>query len=158
MPPLLAYSQDFDYTKIIFAVVFLIVGFVNWLLKLWKQSMEKNKIAQLPLISEEEKQARFAAIARNLGLQIPPPQLPPSAPSHSPPRDLPSHAGTISSTRHQGTAPIQPSVSDAAARVAKPAHPLVALLRSSTAARQAVLMKEILGPPKALQSASDALF
>jgi hypothetical protein len=163
MPTLLASHQDFDYSKIIFAVVFLLVGFVNWLIKFFKQSMDKNRNANLPPVSDEEIQARRAAIARNLGLQVSwpvvatPPPLPfPARPESK--RDLPSHAGTIKSTRREGIAPGLHSVSDAAAPVAKPAHPLIALLQTASAARQAVLMKEILGPPKALQSASDALF
>lgn len=161
MSPLFAYHQDFDFTKLIFALVFLFVGFVNWIIKVGKQSLEKNKSATPPPLSEEEKRARYEAIARNLGLRpapsaIAPPPLPGPAPA--PKRDQQSHVGTIKSTRREGIAPGLRSVSEAAAPVANAAHPLLALLKTASATRQAVLMKEILGPPKALQNSSDALW
>jgi hypothetical protein len=174
--PLLAAGADFDYTKVIFAVVFLVVAFVQWLIKLGKAEIAKREIPKRPPLSEEEKEMRRRAMERNLGTPTaqPPPMPPtlsqpaaaraarkPAANSHAGTIGTSSIGSTVTSTGHLGKqtpATQASSFTSIPAPAAKRAHPLVKVLSSAGAARQAVLMKEILGPPKALQSDADALF
>jgi hypothetical protein len=188
---LAAHAPEFDLGRVVFIIMVLIGGFLQWATNWWKKKqaevranaqrkkMQWEARESLPTSSAEEAQAREEAWRRQVGaddgspaqpaarhpledllktfrefagsaIEEPPPAvtLPPPNPAAQPRAGLPE-----SKAPRDGEVSLAPS-----ATVRKrDRHPLASKLAASGGLRQAVVFREILGPPKALQSRDDHL-
>lgn len=113
--------------------------------KAWKELQETVKQPSPP--------------ARRTARSAPPP-VPPSSRRQVPSREVPyQRPPQQQAARPAASAPAVPAVASVPAIVSRPSAPVLAALlnlrRDPALMRQAILMQEILGPPKALQSSSD---
>ncbi len=158
--PILAVSQDIDLGRIVVIVLFLLGGFVQWLIKWWK---EKNT-GTLPnfdvMEKIEELKARSQAWLKQTGQGERPLQQPHrvSSPVIASPARLPGKAREIPPP---ATPPAPPAAPDQIIRIAASAggasparrsHLLLDQIAGIGGLKRAIILNEILGPPKALQS------
>ncbi|MEZ0388484.1 MAG: hypothetical protein ACAI34_15530 [Verrucomicrobium sp.] len=183
-----------DMQEVIFVIVFLVVGFLQWLFSLFKQKKADAERAQQTPPSEEELEARRRAWEN----QTRPVDEPPTHPTPAAPNPLgelieslrrsidevsgptpppaprpvqtpplpqyrpPVHVQQPSRVQATMTPPLPvprphragpvdvPSVSSSEAPVKKK-HPLTEMLQSTHGYRQAFILREVLGPCKALE-------
>lgn len=168
---------EIDLGQVIIVVIAMVAGFVQWLIGLLKQSQEarERRAASPPGDDRPAPEPRQPSTPRPAA---PPPvhdpwggmreileQLKPEPPRQpaAPPRGRRQPRAAASPT--PAVAVVSPAPAPAPAPVAKaavaavppaPADPLLAFLRQPDALRQAVVLREVLGPPKALQSPDSA--
>ena len=174
--PMLA---EADFGQVIFVIVFLLVGFIQWVIKVIKEKAEAAERARRVPSQEEleahnqtwEQQTRPVApppppepppaFGGTLGDLLgefrkamgEPPPLPPSAASTRPvPQPLPKHDVAIARA---------PVVHQAPATVvahrpidSRRHHPATAMLHTAEGYRQAFILREVLGPPRAFHDFS----
>jgi hypothetical protein len=173
---------DVDIGQVIFVIVFLVVAFIQWLIKLIKEKAEAaTRSQQMP--SEEEAEARRRAwqeqtrpvepastphqrpsggglgdllgevrkaIEQAVEPKAPPPLPRPPVVVSAAPKPLAPTPATIpaamtAADRAMVLAPIQSLL------IKKQPHPLTRLLYTPEGYRQAFVLREVLGPPRALQ-------
>jgi hypothetical protein len=171
---------EFDIGQIIFLVVFLVVALVQWVIKTVKEKAEAAEQARRVPTQEEadarrrawseqtrpatpppatstppsggtledligELRKAFEPARESRPPVRPPPPMPrPAAPAPAAPR-LPLSPVTPVASVTVSTTPIVESLhSD------RKAHPLTSLLRTEGGYRQAFVLREVLGPPRAL--------
>ena len=179
--PMLA---EADIGQIIFVILFLIVGFVQWVIKVIKEKAEAAERArQMP--TQEDIAARRAAWEEQTRVPQPPPMpaAPPStlddllgefrrvmetaqpAPAPPPlprpaPRTVPAPAPAKVMPAPAAPSALPPVFSGAGRSSTvleqrrRPAHRYTALLHSPDGYRQAFVLREVLGPPRAFQDYS----
>ncbi|TLD68224.1 hypothetical protein FEM03_23745 [Phragmitibacter flavus] len=105
MPTLIANSSGFDLQQIIFVVVFVVIGFVQWVYKLWQEKQEQAKRERQPPPSSEELEARRRARqlqttgnAPSSSPNRPSPPPMPSSPTPSAPQPQPGGLGDLIET------------------------------------------------------------
>ena len=151
---ILAYKGDFDWGRKIFFVIVLVVWGVKALGEWWKTNREQilGKFKQL----DEELKKRSRELQEQGGDE---PVLPPRPPAYQPPPVAVRRPVVV--TQYQPTNVSVPEPQAAAApqtvapSVAKSSHPLTGFLRQRDSLRRAVVLKEVLGAPKALQMDGD---
>ena len=195
LPPLLA---EADIGQIVFVVIFLLVGFIQWVIKVIKEKVataERNR--HVPTQAEidarratwEQQTRPVTPDPRSESTNRPtpethgrgamgdllgelrkvvemaerpatPPPLPPTAPVRPSPAAAPAY---VASTRIHVPEPASPYLlrdseaalpgvtggSSLASQRRRP-HPLTALLHTPDGYRQAFVLREVLGPPRAL--------
>lgn len=154
--------------QVVFVIVALVAGFIQWLIKLAKQK-EEASLSSSPTAEEAETRRRawkeqtrpapppmprtppavetledVIAEMRKVMTQpaapkTPPPMPPPSRPL-APPALVPAESTAPSSV------PVLQSI-----RMKREPHPLTRLLQSPGGYQQAFVMREVLGPPRSLQ-------
>jgi hypothetical protein len=169
MRPFLA---DSDIGQIVVFLVVALIAFVQWLFKVLKEKMGETGRAPHMATDEEEEARRRAWTEQTRQAQPPvegggmlddlmgelrkaiepvreqrtpsrPPHLPQSTPS------LPARPLVPSLSSSKSPPPNAPLLQTLRAE-ADP-HPLTALLRTAGGYRQAFVLREVLGPPRALQ-------
>jgi hypothetical protein len=175
MSSVLPILADSDIGQVVVFLVVAVVAVVQWLIKLLKEKMEEaGRSPKTP--TDEEAEARYRAWEEQTR-PVPPPIASPVPPGgmlddlmgelrkaieparehRTPPRPprLPD------ATPAAMPRPLAPQVSAGASEPAKPGplqtlradrepHPLTALLRTEGGYRQAFVLREVLGPPRAL--------
>lgn len=153
----LAVSQDFDIGRVIVVILFLLGGFVQWLIKWWKEknagSASEFNVAE----KIEELKARSKAWLKQTGQIKTPEKKPPLL--AVPMRFAVSRQPDVKS-EVQATSPYQLSP-DRTKLNAKPGempssssrrHPMMEQIAGIGGLRRAIMLNEILGPPKSLQN------
>ena len=177
-----AQGPEFDLGRVVFIIMLLVGGFIQWLANWLKKKQAEAKAMQQASSTEEDEAARERAWQRQIGSEdqppaqptarnpledllktltelsapedrarevemppvvVQPPPLPRAVPVGEPPKPHPVPAAL-------------PSV-PAAAEQKRARHPLAVALGGVGDLRRAVVLREILGPPKALQTADDRL-
>lgn len=165
LPPLLAASDGIDLPQIIFVVIFLLVGFIQWLIKLWSQKREEAERAHKPPPSAEEIEVRRRAWQQQTG---PPP--PPSNPAEkfdrhptatTPPPLAGGGLGDLLETfrktlEEQQQPPPPPPVPPSAPAAAPPPPPLPAVREVRPPASTPVPVYQI-PPPRSIHAPVTAL-
>ena len=174
---LAAHAPEFDLSRVIFVIMVLLGGFFQWVMNWWKKKRAESEAMRQPPPTPEELQAREKAWELQTGAGVPAP-LQPAA--RNPLEDLlkkfreiaapeivvapvpvqlsppPRAVAAVEVPKHVST---HAKVSSAPAAIVqqRPRHPLAVKLAAIGGLRQAVVLREILGPPKALQTADDHL-
>lgn len=185
---LAAQAPEFDLGRVVFIIMLLVGGFLQWAMNWWKRKRAETAAMRQLRPTPEELEARERAWQRQTGEgdQVPPP-LPARNPLEelldtfrefagtetlAPEADMPAAAAPPAAIpqppKRQVTRVVEPPSPGVPAVIAVPAapdeivrmrerHPLALTLAAIGGLRQAVVLREILGPPKALQSADDHL-
>lgn len=200
-------NDDFDWGRILFVVVALGIGFLQWLWNLFQQSRQGRAGTDEEEIEYEDpeiRRMREEAWERQTRPTSapPPPQLPPPVPQQNQPdpwgglRELMGEiSGPVVTETPRPTPAAQRSIAPPPTPppfIEKPPEPavlsaeaerlsgqfarstkvrirrsgtssdigglLMADLRRPESLRRAIVIREVLGPPKALQTSSDLLF
>lgn len=168
---------EIDLGQVIIVVIAMVAGFVQWLIGLLKQSQEarERRAASPSPGAEAQPGEEFRPPAprpaapppvhdpwggmREIFEQLKPePSRQPAAPARVRRQPRAAAAPTPAvAVVSPAPAPAPVPVAQAAAVAPPPsADPLLAFLRQPDALRQAVVLREVLGPPKALQSPDSA--
>lgn len=153
----LAVSQDIDLGRIVVVILFLLGGAVQWLIKWWKEKNTES-LPQFDMAEKiEELKARSQAWLKQTGQSEPPVKNP--LPATPPPIIGP--ARPLVKTREIPPPPPPPAALEpinrlaASAGGASPArrsHVLLDQIAGVGGLKKAIILNEILGPPKALQN------
>ncbi len=153
----LAVSQDVDLGRVIVVILFLLGGFVQWIIKWWKVKNAGSAPDFNVADKIEELKARSKAWLKQTGQSEAPEQKPLAA----------TPAASVRHTRqpHVRNAvqppPIPSNQTDRNIKVSSPAgetapirrsHPLLDQIAGIGGLKRAIMLNEILGPPKALQN------
>ncbi len=155
----LAVSQDIDLGRIVVIILFLLGGFVQWLIKWWKEknaggASEFNMAEKI-----EELKARSLAWLKQTGQSerplnphpVVPPAIVGAARLPVKVREIPPPPTPLA----QPAAPdqiIRLAASAGGASPARRSHLLLDQIAGVGGLKRAIILNEILGPPKALQS------
>ncbi len=158
----LAISQDVDLGRVVVVILFLLGGFVQWLIKWWKARSAGTAPNFNAAEKIEELKARSKAWLKQTGQsKTPGGQPPPVTPIAT------ANEARQSNRRRKVQPPPLPSsspdriVRNVAPVVESPpvrrSHPLMEQIASIGGLKRAIMLNEILGPPKALQGTDDHL-
>lgn len=154
---ILAARHDLDIGQIIVVILFLLGGFVQWLIKWWKEKSPGSN-PEIDIAEKiEELKARGKAWLKQTGQgetsESPPPVVPPvvmigeaqlagrkNAAPPPIPRQTPPGRNTMLSKPVPEPAPLRQR------------HPLISQIAGIGGLQRAIVLNEILGPPKALQN------
>lgn len=154
--PTLAVSQDIDLGRIVVIILFLLGGFVQWLIKWWKEknaggASEFNMAEKI-----EELKARSQTWLKQTGQgEKPLEPHPVSPPPRVGPARMPVKVREIPPPPTPPAAPdqfIRIAASAGGASPARRSHLLLDQIAGIGGLKRAIILNEILGPPKALQS------
>lgn len=175
---LAAQAPEFDLGRVIFIIMLLVGGFLQWLSNWWKRKQAEAKAMRKAPPTPEELQARERAWQRQTGAGEQPPLQPAarnpledllktlrelSAPEEAEaqrsvvqPPPLPQTVPVAEPPRPRPAPPPVPAAPPAVV-LQRPRHPIAAKMGDLGGLRQAVVFREVLGPPKALQTVDDHL-
>ncbi len=155
----LAVSQDVDLGRVVVIILFLIGGFVQWLIKWWKEKAASGAPDFNVAEKVEELKASGKAWLKQTGQDTTSEAKPPALPNVTMIGEV-RHPGKRKETQppHLQSDPPERVIRLAAAAaepsVARRRHPLMSQVVSIGGLRRAIILNEILGPPKALQNES----
>lgn len=154
----LAVSHDFDFGRIIVVILFLLGGFAQWLVKLWKENTTRPGETDLSTAKKiGEFKARRKAWLKQTGQattpednfvsEAPTPKISEVRPSEKniiiP--DLPAHTDLPQRS-------LKISVPSVDLLPVRRIHPLMEQMAGYGGLKRAIVLNEVLGPPKALQN------
>lgn len=171
-----------DLEQVIFIIMLLIGGFFQWVMNWWKKKQAEAELSRQPPPTPEEVQARENAWLDQIGVEekVPPPliarnpleELLESFRQMAEPEPVPAPSVPLPPSPVQRVVPqlvpmpegpkiLQSPVATPSAPAEivrhRPRHPLAEKLAAIGGLRHAIVLREIIGPPKALQRADDHL-
>ncbi len=175
---LAAQAPEFDFGQVVFVIVLLLSGFFQWLMNWWKKKRADSEFMRQKPPTPEELQAREKAWLDQTGAGEQVPQQPaagsfleeviktfrqlaepelvvaPTPAIQYPP--IPQAVPVID-TPSLVPSPVKMPASTAAIVQHRPRHPLAEKLAAIGGLRHAIVLREIIGPPKALQRTDEHL-